>query len=333
MTHGPQVLEVTWRWLAAANHPAANLLLRRAGKAVPWSAGAETDRRRLIADPVIQSAFDKQREDGSWGAAAPSEDRVLPTMWVLKTLVESGLDQETEQVHLALEFLSRVGRNRRGHFSTSWDDEGVFSCYVGLAAKTFYDAGRDDLVRYQLDWLTRFQAIRVDGIDRREVEDWGLSRDPGCGGCMSSTTCEIGVVRAAAAWKTSPSDVHREAYLVAREAVLDRGLAAEEDGSLAMELPSPGAKADGWVPPGFPLDWRIDLVTVLEGIGDSSLGPDARATRAIDLVLKMRRSDGAWSRGWHVTSGFLKGYGAPAIGEGNPIVTARVALALEPWLA
>lgn len=333
MSLGPHSLDLTWEWLAAANHPAANLILRRAGKPVPWSVGAETDRRKLIADPIIQAAFDKQRDDGSWGAAAPSEDRVLPTTWVLKTLVESGLDQETDQVHMAIEFLARVGRNRRGHFSTSWDDDGVFPCYVGLAARVFRDAGRPDLVKYQLDWLTQYQKVSVKGVERREVEEWGHDLDTRFGGCMASTTCVVGLVRAVGAWRDGPYQEHADAAAVARETLLERELVFTSDGSAVLPLPSPGAKSDGWVPPGFPTDWRIDLLTVLDDLADPSSAPDPRARRAVDLAMSLRRSDGSWSRGWHVTSGFLKGYGAPVDGGGNPIVTARAALALEPWLA
>lgn len=326
------LLAPTWSWIEAANHAGANLLLRRAGMDVPWSTGAETDRRRFIADPIIQGAFDKQREDGSWGAAAPSEDRILPTMWVVKTLVESGLDQETDEVYNAIEFLARVGRTRRGYFSTTHDDAGVLACYVGMAARVYREAGRPDLEAYQLDWLTRYQRLTVAGEEYREFDDWGNDLETRYGGCFSRTSCLVGVVRATGAWNHAQGEDRQEAFVAGRELLLERSLAFTRDGTTPVSLPSPGSKADGWVPPAFPTDWRIDLVTILDDAGRAGSAFDQRASRAIQLLMSLRRSDGSWSRGWHVTSGFLKGLGAPTLGEGNAIVTARAALALAKWI-
>jgi hypothetical protein len=62
-------LEATWDWLSSSRDPAAELLLLRAGLAVPWGVGKAEASTALAADPVVVAAFAAQREDGSWGEA------------------------------------------------------------------------------------------------------------------------------------------------------------------------------------------------------------------------------------------------------------------------
>lgn len=326
-------LEPTWDWLARANHPAANLLLRRHDHDVPWSAGSETDRRALLGDPAVVAALEKQGPDGSWGVMGPSEDRIMPTLWVVKTLVDAGLDADTTEVDKALTFLGRVARAKRWVFSTTADDRGVLACYVGLAARLYGDAGRPDLAKPQIEWLTQFQQVSVAGEARRETADWGNELETRYGGCFAATSCLVGVVRAAEAWREAEGDEASEAFDVAKGALLERGLAYTRDGAQLLPLKSQTSDDSSWVRPAFPSDWRIDLVDIVHAFGGRVDPLDMRPRKAVALLMAARHPDGSWARGWHVTSAFLRGFGAAPRGEGNPIATARTAVALARWLA
>ena len=326
----PSPLAPTWQWLEDINHPGANMILRRAGHALAWPRGGEADRRRFLDMPSVSGALDRQNSDGSWGGAAPSEDRVLPTLWVLKALVDGGLDRDTEQVSHAIEFLGNVGRARLGYFSTSRDDAGVSGCLIGLAERLYRDAGAHDLADRQLEWLRRFQQIVVDGEPQREIDEWEFARAPRCALCGQDNPCTLSVVRAAGAWARSEFEEDAALAVLAREEVLRR--LADPDYIAALGLPTPGPKPDTWISMGFPMDWHLDLLGVLDEVSVGVSAADERATGAVNLLMTLRRSEGSFSRGWHVTSGYLRGFAVPEKGLGNAMATARAAVVLERWL-
>ncbi len=321
-------LDTTWRWLDVARHPAAELLLRRAGLEVPWGKGRVAASAELLADPALTHAFSMQRDDGSWGIDDRADARILSTLWVVKTLIEAGLDAAVNQVDAALTFLAHYATTSDGYFTISGTDMGVLPCYVGLAARVFRDAGRGDLVETQTQWLTRHQQVSVAGQTRREAAEWGHGLDHRYGGCFSSTSCLIGIVRATEVWREGDRQEHRDAYACARDVLHERSLAFTRDGKRLLDLPAPARTPSAWTLPAFPSDWRVDLIDVIHAVARSPHGADPRAQRAVDVLMASRREDGSWARGWHVTSPFLKGFAVAPRGRGNPIATTRAFVAL-----
>ncbi|MCB2413286.1 hypothetical protein LGT39_10570 [Demequina sp. TTPB684] len=324
----PPDLGPTWRWLAHSRHPSAELLLRRARLEVPWGIGVEGARTELLVDPAMAACLSQQRADGSWGTASNAGSRVLSTLWVVKALIEAGLDAQVAAVDSAITFLSRHAVTDAGYFTVSGTDSGVLPCYVGLVSRLFRDAGRIELVGPQVEWLTRYQQVGVAGQARRTAEEWGHGLDRRFGGCFSSTSCLIGVVRATQAWAGGSEPAHGEALAVSREALMERSLAFTRDGERLLDLPSPLKDPGGWALPAFPTDWRIDAIDALHAVALGEGQPDPRVGRAIALLMAARRDDGSWARGWHVTSPYLKGLGVAPRGKGSPIVTARALVAL-----
>lgn len=330
MTRQAHQLAPSWEWLERHPHPAAHLLLARAGLSRPWLAPAETCRAELVADVAVARAIAEQRADGSWGEPGERTRRILSTLWVVKALVEAGLDRQSAFLGRALAFLETTATTRGGVFSTTGEDHGVLPCYVSLAARLFHDAGCGEVAAHQLEWLTRYQQVRVAGVPRRAAAVWGHQLETRYGGCFSSTSCVIGVARAAAAWAVGPTPAARQARVAAREALLERSLAYARSGA-PLALPSPGKRAHGWMGPAGPSDWHLDLIDVLDAAAPTVPGQDPRARRAIEELLALRRPDGSWSRGWHVTPRLLRGFGASRRGEGNPLATARAVVALSRW--
>jgi hypothetical protein len=318
-------------WLRSRDDAAANLILRRAGVHVSWGAGPSRDRERLADSVPVVRARATQHRDGSWGENESAQGRILSTLWVVKAVTEAGLESDEPLVSAALRFLDANAFSPDGYFSTSGTSHGVLPCYVGLSARLYAQLGCADVAARQRDWLHRYQQVAVGGEARRHADKWGHDLDRRYGGCFAGTSCLIGVARAAEAWGSAGDGPSSADFDVARQSLLERGLAFRRRDGQVLDLPSTARRPKSWTAPAFPTDWRIDLVEMLIATGAPDGTQDARAQRAIDLLSAEQRADGSWARGWHATPPYLKGFGASPRGQGNPIATARVVSALVAW--
>ncbi|WP_202628082.1 hypothetical protein [Cellulomonas sp. APG4] len=242
-----------------------------------------------------------QRPDGSWGASDDARRRVLPTLWTASLLGELGAG-DGPAWQAAAEFLRTHGSADDGVFSRTARRDGVLSCYVAIAATTYLRGGRTDLARPQVEWLLRHQDVCEHGVSRRG----GVERyEPGLavryGGCLASTSCLIGVVKAGCAlelWRRTtsqdgPGARELDAMLaVVREALLERGLMRTRSGGV-LPLGVPAHRPEDWLRPTFPLDWRTDLVEVL-GLVTRTGPPDTRTAAARARLASWQLPDGGW---------------------------------------
>lgn len=253
-----------------------------------------------------------QRADGSWGDADDVRRRVLPTLWTVSLLGDLGLGG-TDAWHAGAELLARRATTDDGTFSRDGRREGVLACYVSIAATTFLLGGRRDLAAPQVAWLLRHQDVRDHGASRRpEVTTYHPALATRYGGCFAGTTCLIGVVKAGRAlemWSRDPAvsagtvsggtvsagpsfSACGEALTAIRDALLDRHLMFRRDGGV-VPLGTAPTRAHEWLLPTFPLDWRTDLVEVLDVVART--GPaDQRMQPALDHVASLQLPDGGW---------------------------------------
>lgn len=323
-------LAASWEWLSAAAEPASVLILWRDGLSLPGFDDVEKARGEVLGRQDVSALIAKQRADGSWGDSAPSRGRILSTLWASKALIDVGMGDETPAVRAAMGYLSDHAMTEDGYFSTTGDERGVLACYVGLAMRLFSDTGRPEWAAAQLEWLTRYQQVCVEGRHRRDVSSWGHGLEHRYGGCFAQTTCVIGLVRAAEAFSRGRQAEHREAFDAIRSALLERQLMLTRDGARVLSLTVPGGGVDRWTSPGFPSDWRIDLADVIHALSPTTAPlRDNRAQRAIDTLMAWRLPNGSWARGWHAEPSFMTGLGASRRGQGNAIVTAKAVVALS----
>lgn len=247
-------------------------------------------------DPVLSS----QRADGTWGTADDARRRVLPTLWTAAVLAELGL-APSPAWDRAADFLATRATTDDGVFSRDGSRTGVLACYVAISATLFLQGGRRDLAGPQIDWIVRYQDVRSGGctpFGERPVYDPGLALR--YGGCLAATSCLIGVAKAGRAltlWRGgSAHDPRRgeiEAMLaVIREALLARRLMFRTDGGV-LPLGTPPARAHEWLAPTFPLDWRTDLIEVLDLVARTG-PPDARVQPAVDHLAALELPGGGW---------------------------------------
>ncbi len=285
-------------------------------------------RRRAATAPVVKAAISRQRVDGSWGDHERAGNRVLPTLWHMKTLTELGLHGTDASWEAAGAFLAEHA-TCEGIFSLSGERDGVLSCYVGAAALMFMDGGRSDLAERQIEWIRAHQEVKVSGDDRRTKEPapWSSHLSTKYGGCMAGTSCLVGLLRtgrALAAWGSE-----EDAGLVSaiREVFLERR-AMYRSGGEVLPLAVDPSKSESWLVPTFPLDWRIDIVELVGFLAGA--GSDPRLQPAIDRISETQLPDGAWP----LLRAFrpFRGLPAPNPNRPSPIATMRVVEALSPLL-
>lgn len=315
-------------WLTAVADPFVDVRLAGGPLSAPAALVAAVE-----AHPAVATNLDRQRADGSWGADDDWRRRVLPTLQTAMVLAELGLSVRQEGWSRAVDFLASVAHTTDGVFSRTGDPGGVLSCYVGIAGSTYLLGGRPDLAGPQVAWVLRHQDVRRGGVSSRpvpvEVYHRGLTTR--YGGCLSRTTCLIGLVktgRALELWTRETDDADARAVLAAiRVAFLERHLFRRAEGGV-LPLGTPASDPERWLRPSFPLDWRTDLVEVLDLLART--GPaDVRMQPALDHIAGVQLPDGTWPLGRAFWPPDLPAVERRDRRRGSPIVTMRVVEALS----
>ena len=317
-------------YLAALNDPTTEL--RLALLRDPNAPVADL-RERVAESEVVSEALESQRSDGSWGGHDRAANRLLPTLWMAKTLGELGLDRANPGWLQAVEFLVEVGHTDDGVFSISGSRDGVLSCYVGIAAGLYLSGGLGDLAQPQLDWILRYQEVRAGGQDLRSepVESWGPHLKTKYGGCMAETTCLVGLLREGRALVMSGCAEAPRLVGGIRSAFLEREVMYTSSGRYLPLAVAP-KKADSWLAPSFPLDWRVDLIEVVDFL--SHAGPaDMRMQKAVDKIAEYQLPDRTWPLRRTYRSEHLPSIERPSTRRSSPMITVRVVEALWPLMS
>lgn len=295
------VLEGLWSWLGRFDDPVVRHLIavRAGGPTGLGDIGADPTvlRNEAATSPLVTRSLASQRLDGSWGDSDHPERRILTTFWMAKVFADLGLTW-LPQWSQAVEFLAGIA-HPDDVFSVDGSRTGILSCYVGMAASVYLEGGRRDLAEPQIRWIERHQDVRRHGQSLRL-----LPAEPFCdcltvshGGCMSDTTCGLGLIKtgmALRAWVTdNPRDLGSAELLgTIRESFLERELIHTGDGSV-LPLGERASHASDWLEPTFPLDWRTDLIEVVDFVNHTG-PPDRRMQAALDQLVARQLEDNTW---------------------------------------
>ncbi len=287
-------------------------------------------REEVAESSLVKRALATQRSDGSWGEHDRAAGRILPTLWMAKALAELGVGAFHPGWDRAAGFLATTAHTDGGVFSISGHRDGVLSCYVGIAASMYGQAGRRDLAEPQVDWILRYQAVGRNGLRLRSdtPQEWEPHLAKRYGGCMAQTTCLVGVVRTGQAmigW-VAAKPAAGELIGSMREAFLERNVIYRSSGGV-IPLSVVPAKAESWLMPAWPLDWRIDLIEVLAFLGRSG-PPDERMQDAVDRLVSFRLPDGTWPLRRTYRPQYLDLLERRSGRRGSPMITLRAVTAL-----
>lgn len=229
-------------------------------------------------------------------------------------------------------FLSSLAHTDEGIFSIDGKRDGVLSCYVGTAAATYLLCGETSAAQPQIGWILRYQDVSRRGEALRVdlAEHWGPYLRTRYGGCMADTTCLVGLAKVGRALQlhaADPSGDVEPLRIAIREAFLERQLMFDRDEHV-VPLGVVASKATDWLLPTFPLDWRTDLIEVLDIVGKS--GPfDPRMQPAIDSLMSWRLPDGSWPLRRSFWPNDVTIRERRSTQTGHPIVTLRALSALR----
>jgi hypothetical protein len=254
-----------------------------------------SDQRATTVDQLAA----QQRPDGSWGPQATPTARIVTTILAARSLQEAGLASESSLAR-ALDFLADVAVVGGGA-SIAGARESVLSCYTGMLARLFVRADRTDDARPLLDWIVRYQPVDFGGRSYLEPArpTWGAYLRTRYGGCMSSTTCLLGLVptvSALVAARRAGLEVDGAAHEAAlRRLLTDRRVLFGRSGEV---MPLAGrTKRDPagtrWLAPAFPLDYVVDLIELV----DLALGvgvPLESMRESIAQIASWRLPSGGW---------------------------------------
>ena len=247
---------------------------------------------------------------------------------MVKLLAELGIDDGHDGWHAGARFLAERAHASGGVFSIDGHDGGVLSCYVGIAGETYLRAGRADLAEPQIEWILHHQEVRVGGRSRRGQATmlWDERLRTRYGGCMATTTCLIGLVKAGRAlcyWLERSADQRASELLaVIREVFLERRLLYRRDGTV-MPLGGSGGQAVRWLDPAFPLDWHTDLLEVLDLVAAAGV-IDERVQPAIERLARTQSPDGSWPLRASFPPSDIAPLERRSRRRGSPLVTSRV---------
>ncbi len=290
-------------------------------------------KRRLVAEiPAIVQGLESQRSDGSWGEREPAAARLLPTLWMAKTLGELGLSDDDAEWSRAIDFLIEAGSTDGGVFSIRGTRDGVLSCYVGIAGSLYLAAGRVEMASRQVEWIVRHQEVKSGGETLRPGgANWGSYLRERYGGCMSDTTCLVGLLRVGDVLRkwlaVKPNDEGRVLLDAIREVFLQRRVMFRSNGSVIPLAVSP-KNAGTWLAPTYPLDWRVDLIEAIDFLAHSG-PPDPRIQDAVDHLVGLRLPDGTWPLRRAYQPEHLPKLERLSAKTGSPLITMRVVRALR----
>lgn len=240
----------------------------------------------------------RQHADGSFGPQRMPAGRIVPTIFVARSLHEAGL-ADHPSLGPALDFLTRAAIV--GGCTIDGRHDGVLSCYTGMLARLLVGTGRHDAAAPLLDWILTYQPVAFGGTVYHQTSGplWGGYLRYRYGGCMADTTCLLGLVPTVAALieaREAGFDLPVDAHLAAmRQLLIDRRLMYGRNGAVIPLSGRTKADPDGtrWMLPAFPRDYVIDLIELVD-LARRLAVPDAAMTDAVELIALWRLPEGGW---------------------------------------
>lgn len=175
-------------------------------------------------------------------------------------------------------------------FSLSGKSDYILSCYNSMITSLLIrlDYHDKESVRKGIDWILNYQ-----NISRNSVNKWEGSGVRKYGGCMKSTPCYIGVVKAMIAL----SDYKRQdgyQYDKTLEDKLSKGLEYILEHQIFMRLSDKTPITKDITKITYPFSYKTNIIEILRLLKDNGLDSDNRCVSAKDFLIARKKKDGYW---------------------------------------
>jgi hypothetical protein len=258
-------------WLLEYDNPAVRAAtLRRLLDKAPDAPRVREARMAAMDSDPIKSLLAAQDPAGWWGKPGPGYSPAYRgTVWQVIFLDQLGADPRHPQVARACDY---VLDRTMAQPPRSW----LIHCLNGGLLRALIGLGRLDDERVQAAIGRVAEGITGDGMIR-----WYPSSDrPSAWGTVS----ELAALARIPYERRSPL-VRRAiaggvAFLLSRDPL-----------DAAWDATTPGA---GWLRPGFPMGYAVDVLQTLEVLAEVGHGPDQRVSRALGWLESRQDATGRW---------------------------------------
>jgi len=321
-------------WLLEPETPGVRYLaLRDLLDRPPSDSELLTARRAAHQLGPIATALDAMEPEGYWvKPGAGYSPKYRSTVWSVMLLAQLGASpQEDARVAAACEYLLEHTLTPTGQFGANGRPSDTFDCLQGNLAWSLLELGCDPVrLEAAYDWIARSvtgeQIASADETDAA-VRYYGQKCGPGfmCGN-NDGEACAWGCIKVLLALTRWPPKRNTPMLERARRRAIE--LLLSIDPATADYPRRAGSNIHrAWWRFGFPLDYRADLLQLVEALALAIHGTDPRLANALDLILSKQDADGRWPLAYGQAGKVWGDYGAK--GQPNKWVTLRALRTLK----
>jgi len=289
-------------------------------------------RRAAHRQGPIATVLDAMEPDGYWiKPGAGYGPKYQGTVWAVMLLAQLGAcPQEDPRIATACEYLLGHTLTPSGQFGASGRPSSTFDCLQGNLGWSLLELGCDpSRLDAAYDWIARTvtgEQIAPASETDAPVHYYGQKCGPGflCGN-NGGKACAWGCIKVLLALTRWPPK--RSTPMLERASERAIAFLLRIDPATADYPRREGSPVHRvWWRFGFPLDYRADLLQLVEALALAGCGSDPRLANALEFVLNKQDADGRWS----VEYGQAKTWGNYGVrGQPNKWVTLRTLRTLK----
>jgi hypothetical protein len=177
-------------------------------------------------------------------------------------------------------------------FSFSGKSDDILSCYNSMITSTLIRMHYPDknVIEAGIDWILKYQ-----NFCRGEENTWSGSRIQKYGGCMKSTPCYIGVVKAAIALSDFKKMKNYQVNSLLEEK-LKEGLGYILEHELYKQKSNGQPITKDILKLTYPISYKTNIIEILRLLKANNFNEDPRCESAREYLLAKKNKNGYWKK-------------------------------------
>lgn len=175
-------------------------------------------------------------------------------------------------------------------FSLTGKSDDILSCYNSMITSVLIRLNYNNQTRINngIEWILKYQ-----NIERGAMNKWQGSRILKYGGCMKSTTCYIGIVKAIIALSDYKHNIESKTNKSV-ESKLEQGLAYILDHKIYLRKSNGQAITKDITKLMYPFSYKTNIIEILRLLKTNNLSNDIRCKPAKDYLISRMQNNKFW---------------------------------------